>query len=121
MISSPTKQAGRTGNRALCRSDEAAPAGRNRRLQPASRGPRQEAKGGKRIAEKFASMKLPFVAGHAVNFLKRVFYNYFLRDFQIASIEWILGPILALFLVNLVGFAMASRGRSGPPGDWFRG
>ena len=24
------------------------------------------------------------------------FYNYFLRDFQIASIEWVLGPILAL-------------------------
>src|SRR5712664_3581372 len=45
MISSPTKQAGRTGNRALCRSEEAAPAGRNRRLQPASRGPRQEARG----------------------------------------------------------------------------
>ena len=32
-----------------------AAAGRNRRLQPRSRGPRQEAKGGKRIAEKFAS------------------------------------------------------------------
>ncbi|MBV8168814.1 MAG: glycosyltransferase family 2 protein [Alphaproteobacteria bacterium] len=39
---------------------------------------------------------LPFLGGHAVNFLKRIFYNYFLRDFQIASVEWILGPILAL-------------------------
>jgi glycosyltransferase involved in cell wall biosynthesis len=39
---------------------------------------------------------LPFLAGHARNFLKRIFYNYFLRDFQIASIEWVLGPILAL-------------------------
>ncbi len=39
---------------------------------------------------------LPFLAGHARNFLKRIFYNYFLRDFQLASIEWVLGPILAL-------------------------
>jgi len=39
---------------------------------------------------------LPFLAGHTVNFFKRIFYNYFLRDFQIASVEWILGPILAL-------------------------
>jgi dolichol-phosphate mannosyltransferase len=39
---------------------------------------------------------LPFLAGHTRNFFKRIFYNYFLRDFQIASIEWILGPVLAL-------------------------
>ena len=37
---------------------------------------------------------LPFLVGHARNFLKRIFYNYFLRDFQIASIEWLLGPLL---------------------------
>jgi dolichol-phosphate mannosyltransferase len=39
---------------------------------------------------------LPFLVGHARNFFKRIFYNYFLRDFQIASIEWVLGPFLAL-------------------------
>ncbi|HUA55011.1 MAG TPA: glycosyltransferase [Candidatus Sulfotelmatobacter sp.] len=39
---------------------------------------------------------LPFFVGHARNFVKRIFYNYFLRDFQIASIEWVLGPLLAL-------------------------
>jgi dolichol-phosphate mannosyltransferase len=39
---------------------------------------------------------LPFLGGHVRNFLKRIFYNYFLRDFQIASIEWVLGPLLAL-------------------------
>jgi glycosyltransferase involved in cell wall biosynthesis len=38
----------------------------------------------------------PFFIGHATNFLKRIFYNYFLRDFQVASVEWILGPLLAL-------------------------
>src|SRR6202171_1015381 len=37
MKSSRTKQAGRTGSRALCRSDASASAGRNRRLHPASR------------------------------------------------------------------------------------
>jgi glycosyltransferase involved in cell wall biosynthesis len=39
---------------------------------------------------------LPFLGGHTRNFFKRIFYNYFLRDFQIASIEWVLGPVLAL-------------------------
>ena len=39
---------------------------------------------------------LPFLGGHTRNFFKRIFYNYFLRDFQIASIEWVLGPFLAL-------------------------
>ncbi len=39
-----------------------------------------------------------FVFGfnHAANFSKRIFYNYFLRDFSVASIEWILGPLLIL-------------------------
>jgi ABC-type Fe3+ transport system permease subunit len=31
------------------------------------------------------------------------------------------GPIAALLGINLVGLALASGGRSGPPGDWFRG
>ncbi|MBI3512927.1 MAG: glycosyltransferase family 2 protein [Proteobacteria bacterium] len=39
---------------------------------------------------------LPFLIGHTRNFFKRIFYNYFLRDFQIASVEWLLGPMLAL-------------------------
>ena len=33
----------------------------------------------------------------------------------------LLGPVAALLLVNLAGFALASRGRAGPLGDWFRG
>lgn len=39
----------------------------------------------------------PFLAGHGRNFLKRIFYNYILRDFNIASIELILGIPLFLF------------------------
>ncbi len=38
-----------------------------------------------------------FMVGHAKNFLKRLFYNYFLRDFSVASLEWILGPSALLF------------------------
>lgn len=53
---------------------------------------------------------LPFLGGHAANFLKRIFYNYFLRDFQIASVEWILGPALALagFVFGLWSWIAAS-------------
>jgi len=39
---------------------------------------------------------------HSINFIKRIFYNYFLRDFHIASVEWLLGTILLLFGITLV-------------------
>ncbi len=38
-----------------------------------------------------------FAFRHSRNFFKRIFYNYFLRDFHIASVEWMLGPSLFLF------------------------
>lgn len=37
----------------------------------------------------------PFLAKHMRNFAKRIFYNYYLRDFSIASVELVLG-LLAL-------------------------
>jgi glycosyltransferase involved in cell wall biosynthesis len=40
---------------------------------------------------------LPFAAGHLRNFVKRVFYNYFLRDFSIASLELIAALALLAF------------------------
>ena len=40
---------------------------------------------------------LPFLWGHFRNFCKRVFYNYFLRDFSVASIELLLSIPLLLF------------------------
>ena len=40
---------------------------------------------------------VPMFAGHVRNFFKRLLYAYFLRDFSVASIEWVLGPILLLF------------------------
>ncbi len=38
-----------------------------------------------------------FIYKHIRNFVKRIGYNYFLRDFSVASLEWILGPILLAF------------------------
>jgi len=40
---------------------------------------------------------LPFDAGHAGNFLKRIFYNYFLRDMSVASLELVFGVLILLF------------------------
>lgn len=38
-----------------------------------------------------------FAAGHVRNFWKRIVYNYFLRNFSIASIELVLGVVLVAF------------------------
>lgn len=40
---------------------------------------------------------LRFTKGHLRNFIKRVFYRYFLRDFSVASIELLLGLALLAF------------------------
>ena len=40
---------------------------------------------------------LPFLKGHCSNFLKRIFYNYFLRGFSIATLELIVGLSMLLF------------------------
>ena len=40
---------------------------------------------------------LHFVGRHAANTAKRIFYSYFLRDFNIASIELVLGNLLFWF------------------------
>ncbi len=37
---------------------------------------------------------LSFLGGNLKNFCKRIFYNYFLRDFQVASVEFLLGPCM---------------------------
>ena len=39
---------------------------------------------------------LPFLFGNLSNLVKRVFYNYFLRDFNIASLELLIGSLLLL-------------------------
>ena len=56
-----------------------------------------------------------FTKGHARNFIKRIFYKYFLRDFNVASIELLLGLALLAFgtvfgLVNWQSESFASAG-----------
>lgn len=56
-----------------------------------------------------------FMKGHTRNFTKRIFYDYFLRDFSVASLELLIGLICLLFgiiygLVNFGGPEAASAG-----------
>nr|WP_220131147.1 glycosyltransferase family 2 protein [Citrobacter freundii] len=48
----------------------------------------------------------PFLKGHLKNATKRIIYNYFLRDFSVASIELFSGILLSMFgiLYGLVGW-----------------
>lgn len=52
-----------------------------------------------------------FTAAHLRNFLKRIFYSYFIRNFSIASIELVLGTLL--FLFGIV-FGLANWGTQEP-------
>ena len=45
---------------------------------------------------KISSIFIPFLFGNIRNFVKRIFYNYYLRDFHFASIEFLLGPMLVI-------------------------
>jgi glycosyltransferase involved in cell wall biosynthesis len=40
---------------------------------------------------------IPFLLGNLRNFAKRICYNYFLRDFNVASLQLVLGLMLSLF------------------------
>lgn len=46
---------------------------------------------------KVGSELIRFTFGHMRNFVKRIFYNYFLRNFSIASINLVIGSCLLLF------------------------
>jgi len=43
---------------------------------------------------------IEFAVKHFNNFLKRIFYNYFLRDFHLASVEILIGPILMIYGIH---------------------
>ncbi|MBP5858649.1 glycosyltransferase family 2 protein [Marivibrio halodurans] len=58
-------------------------------------------------------MILPLLGRHGANFLRRIVYCYFLRDFSVASLEWLLGPALILFGLIFGASAWASAGASG--------
>lgn len=46
---------------------------------------------------RLSSALVEFAAKHTANALKRIFYNYFLRNFSFASLELLLGTALCLF------------------------
>jgi dolichol-phosphate mannosyltransferase len=52
--------------------------------------------GGERSNLRVGKEVLRFLVGHARNAAKRVYYTYFLRDFNVASIELVLGAMLAI-------------------------
>ncbi len=54
-----------------------------------------------------------FVWKHSRNFVKRLFYNYFLRSFSIASVNLVLGPLLVLFGSGWGAYAWVVYGRAG--------
>ncbi len=45
-----------------------------------------------------------FLFKHARNFIKRIFYNYYLRDLSLASIELPVGSIMLLFGIGFGGY-----------------
>lgn len=56
-----------------------------------------------------------FLYKHARNFGKRIFYNYFLRDLSLASIELILGLLLTSFGIGFGGYHWLVSAQSGVP------
>ena len=58
-----------------------------------------------RYADEVSNLKIANIIGefflkHFVNFIKRVFYNYYLRDMSIASIELPLGILFLVFGIS---------------------
>lgn len=56
-----------------------------------------------------------FLVKHVRNFGKRIFYNYYLRDMSLASIELPLGILLLLFGVVFGGYNWIESARAGIP------
>ena len=68
---------------------------------------------------KISAIIFEFLGKHAKNFFKRIFYNYYLRDLSLASIELVLGLLLTSFGVIYGGYhwvASASMGIATPAG-----
>lgn len=62
-----------------------------------------------------ARVMLPFALGHLRNFGKRIVYNYFLRDFNVASLELVAGLALLAFGIGF-GLSNWSSGRMATAG-----
>jgi dolichol-phosphate mannosyltransferase len=64
---------------------------------------------------KIHNVIVSFAARHYVNAVKRIFYNYFIRDFGIASIELVLGKLLLLFGVVYGIYSWTESAETGIP------
>ena len=56
-----------------------------------------------------------FLFKHVRNFLKRIFYNYYLRDLSLASIELPLGLVLLCFGIGYGGYNWLESAQAGIP------
>ncbi len=68
---------------------------------------------------KVSSIIGEFLVKHAKNFGKRIFYNYYLRDLSLASVELMIGLLLTLFGISFGLYhwlASANLGTSTPAG-----
>jgi glycosyltransferase involved in cell wall biosynthesis len=68
---------------------------------------------------KISAIIFEFLGKHTKNFFKRIFYNYYLRDLSLASIELVLGLLLTAFGLIYGGYhwvASASMGIATPAG-----
>lgn len=64
---------------------------------------------------KIHNIIVSFAARHYVNAAKRIFYNYFIRDFGVASIELVLGKLLLLFGVVYGIYSWSESAKTGIP------
>jgi len=53
---------------------------------------------------KIYKILFPFMKGHTVNFSKRILYDYFLRDFSLATISLVFGVLFLVFGVCFGSF-----------------
>ncbi len=70
--------------------------------------------------DEISNLKITDVAGeflgkHVRNFCKRIFYNYYLRDMSLASIELPLGLLMIVFGLVFGGYHWISSAREGVP------
>ena len=53
---------------------------------------------------KISKILFPFIKGHTKNFIKRILYDYFLRDFSLATVTLVFGILFLIFGVSFGTF-----------------
>lgn len=73
-----------------------------------------------KYGDEVSNLKIPKIAGefvfkHLRNFIKRLFYNYYLRDLSLASLELPIGLFLFLFGLGFGGYQWLASAKAGIP------